>query len=256
MAVLDRSGVKLSLEEAGSGDPPIVFVHGWTCNHTYFSPQFEHFKARHRVVAVDLRGHGASDAPEGDYPIPLMADDVAWICGELGLEGVVLVGHSMGAAVVVDAAARHPGLASRLVLVDGAPISTPAEVASALAPFLEALRGPGAEAARRHFVDTLLFLPSDDPAVKARVVEEMMAPPDRVARACFEGLGGWEGAAALRAVTVPVLAIHAENPLNPPDRLVALNPGLVNVTTPGVGHFNQLLAPDEVNRLIAEFLAG
>src|SRR5579884_4013732 len=109
MAVLDRSGVKLSVEEAGSGDPPIVFVHGWTCDHSYFSPQFHHFRAAHRVVAVDLRGHGASDAPEGDYPISLMADDVAWICGELGVHDAVLVGHSMGAAVVVDAAARHPG---------------------------------------------------------------------------------------------------------------------------------------------------
>jgi len=67
---LERDGVKLHYEEAGAGDPPFVFVHGWCCNHTYFAPQFDHFAKNHRVVAVDLRGHGASDKPEQDYTIP------------------------------------------------------------------------------------------------------------------------------------------------------------------------------------------
>ena len=64
MRVVHRDGTALAYAESGSGDPTLVFVHGWTCNHTHLAPQFTHFAEEHRVIAVDLRGHGASDAPE------------------------------------------------------------------------------------------------------------------------------------------------------------------------------------------------
>jgi pimeloyl-ACP methyl ester carboxylesterase len=66
---LERDGVALAFEEAGSGQPPILLVHGWSCDHTSFAPQFEHFGRSHRVLAVDLRGHGGSDAPRQEYTI-------------------------------------------------------------------------------------------------------------------------------------------------------------------------------------------
>ena len=66
MQKLIRDGVALAYEEAGSGDPPLLLVHCWCCDHSYFQPQFEHFQRDHRVVAVDLRGHGASDKPVQD----------------------------------------------------------------------------------------------------------------------------------------------------------------------------------------------
>lgn len=247
--------MELAFVEAGQGAPPILFVHGWTCDHTYFAPQFDHFGRDHRVVAVDLRGHGASEAPEGDYGIPVLADDVATTARRLGLEGAVAVGHSMGAAVVVELAARHADLVSALVLVDAAPLGTPEQQADLFGPIVESLSGPDADAVRRAFVEGALFLPEDDPVLKARVVEEMQRPPDHVARACMQGMGSWDGAAALLAVQAAVLAIHAEHAINRPERLVELSPRLRNARTPGVGHFNQLLAPDEVNRLIEEFIA-
>src|SRR5207245_8301950 len=96
MPTIDRDGVKLFYEASGSGDPPFVFVHGWTCNHTHFAPQIEHFAKDHRVVAVDLRGHGASGAPTQPYTVAAFADDVVWLCDALRIERPVLVGHSMG----------------------------------------------------------------------------------------------------------------------------------------------------------------
>ena len=247
--------MELAFAETGRGEPPILFVHGWTCDRTYFAPQFDHLGRGHRVVAVDLRGHGASEAPEGDYGIPVLAGDVATTARQLGLEGAVAVGHSMGAAVIVELAARHPDLVSALVLVDAAPLGTPEQQAAVFGPIVESLGGPDAAARRRSFVEGLLFLPGDDPELKARVVEEMQRPPHHVARACMQGMVSWDGAAALRAVRAPVLAIHADQAINPPERLVELSPKLRNARTAGVGHFNQLLAPDEVNRLIEEFIA-
>jgi pimeloyl-ACP methyl ester carboxylesterase len=66
MEKLIRDGVALAYETRGQGDPPILLVHGWTCDHTYFAPQAEHFSRNHRVISVDLRGHGESDKPEQD----------------------------------------------------------------------------------------------------------------------------------------------------------------------------------------------
>jgi pimeloyl-ACP methyl ester carboxylesterase len=80
MRVIQRDGTGLAYAESGGGDPTFVFVHGWTCNHTHFAPQVAHFAKDHRVVAVDLRGHGASDTPVQRYTVQGFADDVVWIC--------------------------------------------------------------------------------------------------------------------------------------------------------------------------------
>src|SRR5690348_6869606 len=65
-----RDGVRLSYREVEGDRPPILLVHGWCCDHTFMAPQLEHFaRSGHRVVAVDLRGHGGSDKPEQRYTI-------------------------------------------------------------------------------------------------------------------------------------------------------------------------------------------
>ncbi|HAF10749.1 MAG TPA: alpha/beta hydrolase, partial [Chloroflexi bacterium] len=86
MSIRERNGKKLAYLDEGSGDPAFVFVHGWTCNRSYFSLQHDHFKAGHRVVSVDLRGHGQSDQPQSGYAIRDQAEDIAWLIGELGLD--------------------------------------------------------------------------------------------------------------------------------------------------------------------------
>jgi pimeloyl-ACP methyl ester carboxylesterase len=77
MATIVHKGIKLAYEDRGAGKPPFVFVHGWTCDRSFFAPQVEHFARRHRVVSLDLRGHGESDQPEGQYSIAAYADDIA-----------------------------------------------------------------------------------------------------------------------------------------------------------------------------------
>lgn len=57
------AGVRLAYDVAGAGDPPMVFVHGWCCDRSYFAPQITHFSASHAVATMDLRGHGDSDRP-------------------------------------------------------------------------------------------------------------------------------------------------------------------------------------------------
>ena len=163
MQSAQRNGVTLAFEEAQGVGAPVVLVHGWCCDHTYFAPQFEHFaKKGRRVVALDLRGHGLSDKPRERYTMQGFADDVAFICDHLGLGKVVVIGHSMGGIVAFDLASRYPELVSALVMLDAAIVLPPA--ARAVLPGLVAeLSGPGYQTGHQRLYDEDSLLPTDDP---------------------------------------------------------------------------------------------
>ncbi len=130
MAFRTRDGVKLSFEETGHGKA-VVLIHGWTCDRSYFAPQRDHLARTHRVVSVDLRGHGESDKPQGPYTIAGFADDVAWLCQDLGLVKPIVIGHSMGGMTALEVAARHPDLPRAIVACDS-PMAVPEPLASNL----------------------------------------------------------------------------------------------------------------------------
>lgn len=254
MASLSRDGVRLAYSDAGAGKPPLVFVHGWCCDRTYFAPQLEHFGRRHRVVAVDLRGHGDSDKPEQDYTIGGFADDVVWLARRLRLRDVVLVGHSMGGIAVLDAAARYPETIAAAILVDPSPVVLPPGLAALAAGLVDALHGPQyREAARRH-IEEVLFTGTDDLALKETVAAAMTAAPQHVMASSMKEIFRWDGEGAASACRVPVLTIVAATALTDLSRFKELCPQLITGQTVGSGHFNQLLVPEQVNAMIDRFL--
>ncbi len=253
MQRIERDGVALAYTEAGSGAPPMLLVHGWTCDHSYFQPQFEHFSGSHRTVAVDLRGHGASDKPEQEYTADLFADDLAYLIGTLGLEKPVVIGHSMGGAIVLALAQRHPELPGAIVMVDGAAV--PAHgTAEGVQPFVDGLYSPAYREVQRAFVEGALFDPTDDPALRERVVREMTAVPQHVTASCIKNLVAYDWEAAARACTVPALNVVAARPIQDVQLTRELMPNLVHGQTVGAGHFLQLLVPEQLNAMIDRFL--
>src|SRR5690606_14955024 len=113
MSSLQRDGTKLCFEVSGGDGPTLVFIHGWCCDRSYFAPQAKYFAGRgYRSVSVDLRGHGQSSAPDQAYPMQVFADDVAWLCDQLGLSPAFFIGHSMGGIVAFELALRRPELAA------------------------------------------------------------------------------------------------------------------------------------------------
>ena len=256
MPTADRDGIKLYYEEAGAGDPAFVFVHGWSCDHTYFEPQARYFASTHRVISVDLRGHGQSDTPaDGPFSIETHADDVAGLCRELAIQQPVVVGHSMGGAITLELAARHPDLAAAIVLVDAAPIVATPELTTVLADLVDAIRTPDHVSARRQFIDGFLFIDTDDPERRAKIVDAMAAAPQHVAAACMKAIGDWDGERAARDCKVPALHIGATNPSNDATVLRGLNPLIQTAQVAGAGHFAQLEVPDQVNAMIDRFVA-
>jgi pimeloyl-ACP methyl ester carboxylesterase len=252
MQKLNRDGVMLAYEEAGSGAPPILFIHGFGGNHSHFAPQFDHFRHSHRVVAIDRRGHGQSDKPEQAYTITAFADDLAWLCRELGLYKPVVVVHSMG-AIGLELVARFPELPGALVILD-APFLPPPEVQANFQQVLEGLRSPAYQEVLRQVADTLIFLTGDKSERRASLVEGLCATPQHVLVSTWENFLAHDTAAAATACKVPVLYIGSVFPANLA-RFRELCPQLVVGQTVGAGHFHQLEVPEQVNGMIERFLA-
>jgi pimeloyl-ACP methyl ester carboxylesterase len=254
MPTVTRESTRVFYEEAGSGDPPILFVHG-IGSHTVFAAQVEYFSRSHRVVAPDLPGFGRSDAPEREYGIAAFADDVAWLCSELDLDRPVIVGHSMAGAVALEVAAARPELPSAIVLLDPIPIVPLPALEAQRGGLAEALAGPAYRKALRGFAEARMFRPTDDPGLRARIVDEMCATPQHVLAPTFASLSRWRGEDAAGRVSVPVLLITAGDGL-PTDmaRTRELIPQLELGRTVGVGHFPHAMAPDQINAMIADFL--
>ena len=250
MAEITRDGVTLAYEEAGAGDPPIVFVPGGSCDSWSFHHQLDHFSAGHRCVALDLRGHGRSDKPQQAYTMAGYADDVAWVIDRLGLDCPVVVGHSMGGAIALQLAADHPEAVRAVVLDDPAPVT---DNRAGFEQMLAAFARHGVDATRRRAFRNF-FLEDFDEALLDEVCDRAAATPDHVFTSEIEGLRDWDGGAAARACRVPALHIAAARPTCPPAVLAEAIPHVVTGQTVGAGHFNMLEVPDQVTAMIEQFL--
>jgi pimeloyl-ACP methyl ester carboxylesterase len=250
---LNRDDIALAYEEVGAGEPALLLVHCWCGDHTFFNDQVEHFAKSHRVVAMDLRGHGASDKPDQEYTLDGFVDDLVWLSDQLRVVKPVIVGHSMGGNVALELAARHPDRPAAIVLVDSVVTPSPAFV-DAVQPVGEALYGPEYREAATALMESV-FLPTDDLARKARIIETMCSAPQRVMASAFEHhITAYDSSPAARACAVPVLYIGAANPLADVARFRSLCPQLVVGQTVGAGHFNLMEVPEQVNAMIERFL--
>jgi pimeloyl-ACP methyl ester carboxylesterase len=115
---VSSDGVQISYNKQGKGKPAVVFVHGWTNPKTIWDEQMTHFSQKYKVVAIDLPGSGESGNNRSNWTMKAFGDDVAVVIDKLKLEEVVLVGFSMGTAVVVETANLIPDKVKGVVLVD------------------------------------------------------------------------------------------------------------------------------------------
>jgi pimeloyl-ACP methyl ester carboxylesterase len=250
---------------SGSGSPALICVHGFACTHQDWRHQVEHFERTNDVVACDLRGHGKTPGRPQECSIEHYGGDVAALVNNLELERVVLIGHSMGCRVVLEAARLIPDKIAGIVLVDGSlnATSDPQGAEAAARATVEKLGYPKfAEALFRQ----MFFKPSPEAdAIVARAVKSSAEfGPHLWPRITRWDAGSMELAfASLRA---PVLAIQSTTrnsqlqraPLKPGDTSPWIDylrsRGARVEIVPDTGHFTQLEAPQAVNRLIAEFL--
>jgi pimeloyl-ACP methyl ester carboxylesterase len=111
-------GSRIDYNMYGDGDTTLFFVHGWCINQTYWDEQVDYFKDKYKVVTLDLPGHGKSDHNRSEWTIRNFGSDVILMIDALRLNNVVLVGHSMGGNIILEAAVAKPDAVIGFVGVD------------------------------------------------------------------------------------------------------------------------------------------
>lgn len=251
-----RNSVMLAFEDVGTGEPSLLFVPGWGCDHTFFAPQVAHFRRQHRCIAVDLRGFGASDKPQQEYSPTVFADDLAWLCTQLAIERPVVIAHSLGGMAALMLAMRHPVLAAAIVMLDMPTklLSGPVPADDPHTDIVAALRGPGWHKAARHYAEGM-FLPTDDPDRREMILAKMCAGPQHVLASALDHGWSCDLISIAAACTLPALYIQAGLPRPELDIFVQVCPHLMIGRTVGAGHFHQLEVPDQINAMLTRYLA-
>ncbi len=270
MPYLERQDRRLFYARHGSGEPTLVFVHGYACDHTDWQPQIDAFQAHHQVIACDLPGHGASDAYPTESSIETFGADVAALLVALDLSPAILVGHSMGCRVVIQAYLNALDRVAGLILVDGSWIGQGDP--QALEQQTRALMTETGyiPMARQLFAD--MFLDGADEALKQRLIERATALPETVSIPLFARLVAWDAGqmeAALPRITVPLFLLQSTYlnadrirvPMQPGDNIPWFDIARYHVPNvridmiSDVGHFPMLEASTAVNESIASFIA-
>lgn len=263
-------GANLYYESHGEGNPPLVMVHGITCSHEDWRFQVAHFSPSHRVLTLDLRGHGLSSLDDpSSCTIKYCAQDVKTLLEALDLTGVVLVGHSIGVRVVLEvyltAAERVAGLA----LIEGRRIAAGDPQAGA-----QIARNLIIEDGYQSFIRKgfeAMFLPGSDPVLVKSVIDRALACPQEVGIALWVDHGAWDAQnmdQALSRLKVPLLVLQSTEFVG--THRIPLQPGEISPwmqlvkrqapqaqleTVLGVGHFCMLQASESVNQALARFLS-
>ena len=248
---LNRDGVQLAYEEAGSGDSSIVMVHGAFADRTSYSEQFDHFAQRHRVIAVDLRGHGESDSPDEEYSIEGFAGDVVWMCEQLQVEEPVLVGHSLGGLVVVEMAGRQK-YGSAVATLDS-PSLIPGWTMKHPGKFDVAMRSDAFRETLRNFL-AAAYLPVDNPVSHGQALDRIDDAPERSIHATWDALMRWDPASALEGLEAPFLYLDHGQPDVDLDLLRQYCPQMITGQTVGAGHRALQEVPEQVNPMLERFI--
>jgi pimeloyl-ACP methyl ester carboxylesterase len=207
-----KDGTPISYEVHGLGEPTLLFVHGWSCDSRYWRYQIDRFAQHYRVVVLDLAGHGHSGMLRGRYTMQAFGEDVVAVANAINSSRLVLIGHSMGGAVIAEAARLLPGRVIGLIGVDTFdnieyPL-TREELDQMRAPLVTDF-----PKGSREFVAGML-LPSTDPQIREWILADMSSAPPFVALSALEEmmhqyLTG-DAARIFASIAVPVVAVNGD----------------------------------------------
>ncbi len=245
--------MELHFEVSGSGQIPLVCIHGWGCVGSQFAALAGMLEKEFRVYRPDLPGHGRTPLETFQPGFESYAMALAGFLAVHRLEHAILVGHSMGGVLALMVAASGRIQPRAVVNLDGSLPAGERAIAGQRvirgwlddADFREKFAG----AVREGF-----FLPAERDARCEEIVRTMSSAPASVLRFLPEQMGALHAEAHLPRVTAPVLYIGAAAPRYDAAKAAALLPHARFEQIHDAGHFLQIYAPDRVHSMTRDFL--
>lgn len=252
MSFLTHDGISFSCDCGGHGGSLLLFIHGWSCRRSYWQPQLSHFADRWKVAAPDLPGHGQSHAGQRKkWTVAGLARDIKDCIRQLDPDRAIVIGHSMGGAVALEAARITGPTLSAVVLADtfvidygGLDPETIQEIALPFeTDFASAIAG---------LIENTSTRATPGP-LKERLIREMSAANQAIVLPLWRDLLAWNPGPAFREVQVPVYAINGA--LIPEAAHKRCAPFVTETVMAGAGHFLQMEDPTGFNRALESLLS-
>ena len=249
-------GVPLAYQVHGRGKQALVFVHGWCCDRTYWDAQVPQFSQQYTVVTIDLAGHGESGRGRENWSMTAFGRDVVAVVDKLDLNDVILVGHSMGGPVTVEAARLMPSRIKGLVGVDSFSAVgnkyTPAQIESIMSTTPDNFVEATADKVRNH-----MFAPKSDSELIEKIVTDLSSAPHEVGIGAQKAIFNWytyECAESLPAIQAPMFSINSSmHPVNI-ETMQRYTRAYKIVYMENVGHFIMMEDPETFNDHLANII--
>lgn len=256
---VEVGGAALAVEVRGEG-APILFVHGFPLDHTMWRHQLAAL-ARWKRVAPDLRGAGASSAPQVGYSIARYAEDLVAVLDVLGIREATVCGLSMGGYIVFELLRRAPDRVRAVILANTKAEADSPEARRGRDDLAVLVEGKGREALAEQMLPKLLA-----PVTLAAQPELVAEVREMIRRCSISGIAGAlrairdrpDSTDTLRAIRVPTLFVAgSEDQISPPSvmkAMAALVPGARFAVIAAAGHLAPLEQPLVTSRVFEDFL--
>jgi pimeloyl-ACP methyl ester carboxylesterase len=250
-------GVRVHYESYGESNEALVFIHGWTCDLTFWRGQEPVYSA-HRSLLVDLPGHGQSGKPRIPYPTEFFARAVEAVMKDAGVDRAVLIGHSLGGNIAYTFVRMFPQKVKSIVFVDASatrPVFAPSPQTRALyQKRAHNLSGPAGE---KNFVRQVNAMFSDrtPPGMRAEIRSKMLATPEYVRVAAVTSFSKLPPADRNESFDIPALAILASFLPERVSPMRSIFPNLQVEKWDEYGHFLMMEDLERFNSTLETFLA-
>ncbi|WP_410512352.1 alpha/beta hydrolase [Paenibacillus sp. BR2-3] len=258
METIRCEGSSICYSDQGKGEV-IVLLHGFCGSAEYWEKVIPLLSGSYRVIAPDLRGHGASDAPKGAYTIEQMADDVLSLLDALELSEVTLLGHSLGGYITLSFAQRHGSRLKGFGLIHSTGYPDSEEAKEKRLKSVGTIQNQGITA----FVDELV--PGLFSKVNGEQSQQLLerakeigykTPPQGAVGAALAMRDRPDRRDVISASELPVLLVAgAEDGLIPAERTFTSDkPKVTQATITGAGHMSLFEAPERLFEIIRDFM--
>jgi pimeloyl-ACP methyl ester carboxylesterase len=251
-SVESLDGVKIVYEVSGNGEPALVFAHCWCGSRSYLKEQVEHFSKKHICISLDLAGHGESGINRERWTIEAFAQDVVAVVKKINPGKVILIGHSIGAVVMLDAALKLKNKVIGLVGIDSFANIEFKLSEEELTEFVKPYERNFAETTREYI--SALFPRDSDKQLVTKISDELASANPLMAVDSFKEYLRYDSSKAFQQQNIPVILINSDKH---PTNIDALKRHIKKVDLEimkNTGHFFIMEQPDILNKLLEEML--